>query len=55
MSPQSRSKKIEISRAEDVKWLKVFLKKFKMKVYFKNKLGVISTVELEKKNTIESL
>ena len=24
-----------------------------MKVYFKNKLGVISTVELEKKNTIE--
>ena len=26
MSPQSRSKKIEISRAEDVKWLKVFLK-----------------------------
>ena len=24
-----------------------------MKVYFENKLGVISTVELEKKNTIE--
>ena len=24
-----------------------------MKVYFKNKLGVISTVELEKNNTIE--
>ena len=24
-----------------------------MKVYFKNKLGVVSTVELEKKNTIE--
>ena len=26
-----------------------------MKVYFKNKLGVISTVELEKNNTIEEL
>ena len=26
-----------------------------MKVYFKNKFGVISTVELEKSNTIEEL
>ena len=33
--------------------VKSFLKKFEMKVYFKNKLGVISTVKLEKKNTIE--
>ena len=36
---------------EDVKWFKFF--KFKMKVYFKNKLGVNSTVELEKNNTME--
>ena len=34
-----------------VKWLKVFL--FKMKVYFKNNLGVTSTFELEKNNTID--
>ena len=36
---------------EDVKWFKFF--KSKMKVYFKNKLGVNSTVELEKNNTME--